>query len=100
MPDDIPSPNRPKPDRPKPPNHLVWAILVTIFCCQVLGIVSLVNAIQVDRKWKAGDYIGAEEASRSTRVWALLGAVIGFILLLVSFIVNFFFLNTSGNPLL
>jgi hypothetical protein len=26
------------------PNHLVWAILATLFCCLPLGIVSIVYA--------------------------------------------------------
>ena len=88
--------NKSRPDRPKPPNNLIWGILATIFCCQVLGIVSIVYAIQVDRKWKAGDYIGAEESSRTARIWALLAAVIGLLLLVVCFIVNIFYLNPEG----
>ena len=34
---------------PYVPNHLVWAILVTIFCCLPFGIVSIVYAAQVNR---------------------------------------------------
>ncbi len=42
-----------------PPNYLVFAILATIFCCQILGIVSIVFAAQVNSKWNAGDIQGA-----------------------------------------
>ena len=34
-----------------PPNHLVWAILSTLFCCLPLGIASIVFAAQVNSKY-------------------------------------------------
>ena len=43
------------------PNHLVWSILSTLFCCLPLGIVSIVYASQVDGKRAAGDIAGARE---------------------------------------
>lgn len=57
-----------------PPNYLVFAILTTIFCCQVLGIVSIVYAAQVNSKWASGDFKGAEEASRNAKLWAWISA--------------------------
>ena len=40
--------------QPYIPNYLVQAILVTIFCCLPLGIVSIVYAAQVNGKAAAG----------------------------------------------
>ncbi|RDZ26232.1 CD225/dispanin family protein [Lysobacter silvisoli] len=57
------------------PNHLVWAILTTLFCCLPLGIVSIVYAAQVDGKRAAGDIVGARAASRSAGNWALASAL-------------------------
>jgi len=54
-----------------PPNYLVFAIIVTIFCCQILGIVSIVFAAQVNSKWNAGDFEGALDASKNAKLWAL-----------------------------
>ncbi|MGH8025829.1 MAG: CD225/dispanin family protein [Pseudoxanthomonas sp.] len=56
------------------PNHLVWAILSTLFCCLPFGIVSIVFASQVDGKLAAGDIAGAREASAKAKFWALLAA--------------------------
>lgn len=56
------------------PNHLVWAILSTLFCCLPLGIVSIVYASQVDGKRAAGDIAGAREASGKAKFWAMLSA--------------------------
>ena len=58
------------------PNHLVWAILSTLFCCLPLGIVSIVYAAQVDGKRATGDIAGAREASAKAKFWALLSAAL------------------------
>lgn len=59
------------------PNHLVWAIVTTLFCCLPLGIVSIVFSSQVDGKRIAGDLAGAREASRKAKSWAIWSAVAG-----------------------
>ena len=64
---------------PYVPNHLVWAILSTLFCCLPLGIVSIVYAAQVDGKRAAGDIAGAREASGKARFWAMLSAGLALI---------------------
>ena len=52
-----------------PDNHLVAAILTTLFCCLPFGIVSIVKSSQVNSKWQAGDYQGAIEASEEAKTW-------------------------------
>jgi len=59
------------------PNHLVWAILTTLFCCLPLGIVSIVYASKVDGLRAAGDLPGAWDASRKAKNWAIASALIG-----------------------
>ena len=56
------------------PNHLVWAIVTTLFCCLPLGIVSIIYATQVDGKRAAGDIRGARESSEKAKFWAVLSA--------------------------
>jgi len=67
------------------PNHLVWAILTTLFCCLPFGIVSIVYASQVDGKRAAGDINGAREASRKAGLWAIWAAVTLPLLLMLWF---------------
>ncbi len=67
------------------PNHLVWAILTTLFCCLPLGIVSIVYASQVDGKRAVGDLAGARQASQNAKTWAIWAAVAGPLLLLAWF---------------
>lgn len=63
-----------------PPNYLVFAILTTIFCCQILGIVSIVFAAQVNSKWNSGDLQGALEAIRNAKLRAWIAFGSGFII--------------------
>ncbi|MCY1720604.1 CD225/dispanin family protein [Prolixibacteraceae bacterium Z1-6] len=65
------------PQGTPPPNYLVFAILVTIFCCQILGIVSIVFAAQVNSKWSAGDIEGAINASKNAKLWAWISFAVG-----------------------
>jgi len=77
------------PVQPEIPSYLVWAILTTLFCCLPFGIVSIIYAAQVGGKTAAGDYAGAEAASRSARTWAMvsffcgLGVVVLWIIMAV-----------------
>lgn len=57
---------------PAVPNHLVWAILATLFCCLPFGIVSIVYASKVDGLRLSGNLHGAIEMSDKARNWALL----------------------------
>ncbi len=83
------NPNSQRP--PMPDNYLVWGILVTILCgCGMpLGIVSIINASKVGSAYAAGDYVGAEKASKDAKKWAIWGAVVGgvFVLLYLLFVV-------------
>ena len=50
------------------PNYLVFAILATIFCCLPTGIPAIVYAAQVNGKLQAGDFAGAQAASKSAKM--------------------------------
>jgi Interferon-induced transmembrane protein len=52
------------------PNHLVWAILATLFCCLPFGIVAIVYAAKVDSLVAGGDYHGAVDASDKAKMWS------------------------------
>lgn len=71
------------PQGTPPPNHLVWAILSTLFCCLPLGIVSIVFAAQVNSKWTSGDAAGAQDASDKARKFALWSTIIGVVVIVI-----------------
>jgi hypothetical protein len=65
-----PAPSISSYNRP-PNNHLVAAILVTIFCFWPFGIVAIIKAASVNSLWMKGDAARAHRAARSARAWAL-----------------------------
>ena len=64
---------------PEVPNHLVWAILVTIFCCMPFGIVSIVYAAQVNGMVAAGNINAARQASENAKMWAWIAFAVGLV---------------------
>lgn len=82
------NPNSQRP--PMPDSYLVWGILVTICCCLPFGIVSIVNATKVSSAYAAGDYVGAEKASKDAKkfaIWGIAGGAIFIVLYLLFFVV-------------
>jgi hypothetical protein len=78
-----------------PKNWLVESILVTLFCCLPFGIVGIVNAAQVNSKYAAGDYAGAENASREAGKWVKIGFWVGLGVVILYCIAVFLFGATA-----
>jgi predicted secreted protein len=68
-----------QPPGQAPNNHLVWSILVTLFCCLPFGIVAIVKSSQVNGLWAQGRYAEAQASADSARKWVISGAVIGVV---------------------
>ena len=60
-------------------NHLVFAILATIFCCMPFGIPAIVYAAQVNGKLGAGDYAGAVDSSKKAGMWCWISFGLGLV---------------------
>lgn len=63
------NPQMNRPNRYPPKNHLVEAILVTIFCCLPFGIVGIINAARVENAFYSGDETEAERLSGQALKW-------------------------------
>lgn len=63
----------------RPKNYLVESILITMCCCQPLGIVGIVFASQVNSKYDAGDFNGALQSSKDAKKWITWGFAIGLV---------------------
>lgn len=59
------------------PDHLVWSILVTLFCCVPFGIVAIVKAAAANSKKSVGDYYGAMQDANAAKTWLWWGFGIG-----------------------
>ena len=67
------------PVPPCPPTNLAWAIIVTILCCQIFGIIAIVYAAQVKSKYDAGQYETAVKYSENSALWCKLGIAFGLV---------------------
>ena len=79
-------------ESPNVPNHLVWAILTTIFCCLPFGIVSIVYAAKVNGMVAAVNIDGARQASKKAKTWAWVafgtGLIVYVLLILIAILSN------------
>ncbi|MDR2955257.1 MAG: CD225/dispanin family protein [Prevotella sp.] len=84
----------PKPT--KPDNYLALSIIATVVslitCCGwvscigvILGIIAIVFSTQVDSKYFAGDFVGAESASKNAKLLSMIA--IGTIILSIVWII-------------
>lgn len=71
--------------QPRPQNYLVLAILTTIFCCLIPGIVSIVYAAKVNGLYAEGRYDEAMAASRNAKTWGLVGLGLGILTYIILF---------------
>ena len=69
--------NHDKRHEPMPPTYLIWAILITVFCCFIPGIVAIVFSSQVSTRYYSGDIEGAWRASRNAEAWIIVSFVLG-----------------------
>ena len=72
------------------PNNLVWSIIAivvsVIACCLPHGLISLIFALQVNKKAAAGDTAGAMQAAKNAKLWAIISiavSVVWFVIALV-----------------
>lgn len=80
-----PPPQAPPPAA-QPSNHLVFAILTTIFCCLPFGIVAIVKASQVNGLWAQGRYAEAQQSADSAKKWAKWSLIIGLVVIAINVI--------------
>ncbi len=84
------------PARPHVPNYLWQSIVVTMCCCMPFGIVAIIYAAKVDGLVAMGNFVGAEAASKSAKLWFYLALGIG-LLIGVPYIVLVFIGAVAGG---
>ena len=77
------NPNQPLPPYeqrpPMPKTYMVWAIISTICCCLISGIVAIFFAANVSTKYYQRDFAGAEKASEQAQIWIIVSIVLGVV---------------------
>jgi len=84
----------------KPNNYLVWAILSTVFCCLVTGIVSIVYSSKVNEAYAGGNYEEAIKASKTAKMWLFIGlgiSLLFWVVYIAIFGLAFFVAMSNGD---
>jgi t-SNARE complex subunit (syntaxin) len=75
------------------PNNMILAIVATVVslaCCLPHGVVSLIFAMQVNKKAAAGDIDGATKAARQAKMFAWISIIVGVVWFVVAMIFGLF----------
>ena len=85
---------------PMPDTYMVWAVLVTVFCCLPFGIVSIVKASQVSSLYSQGRYQEAVAASEAAKKWAIWSAIVGVVLSIIVIVLQIVGIGLLGTAAL
>lgn len=69
-----PVPNLPQQQEPCPPSNLVWAIIATVLCCSVPGIIGIVFAFLTKKYYREGNIEKAKRMS-DYGAWAIIFSI-------------------------
>lgn len=64
-----------------PPTYLVWSILLTICCCNPLGVIPIITGAQVNSRYNNMDFEGARRSSYITEWWVIICFVLGLMMI-------------------
>lgn len=74
---------------PNIPDYLVWSIITTLCCCLPLGIAGIVLSVQTKSEMKIGNFAAAQEKSKYAFYCNLIGLIVGFLVNIIAFAVQF-----------
>lgn len=74
-----------------PPTNLVWAILSTILCFTIFGIIAIVYAAKVSSRYRIGDIATAKKFSDRAAMWSILSITIGVVTAPIYYIFQLFY---------
>src|ERR1700749_302289 len=86
-----------QPAAQQPNNYLVWAILVTVLCFPITGIVTIVKAASVNGLWTQGRYAEAQAAADSAKKWVRWSVII-WVVLVVIYVVILVIIMVTAHP--
>lgn len=83
----MPQPPMPQPPMPQPPvapeaeapTNLVWAVIATVMCCQITGVIAIVYGVMTSSANSAGNYDKARRYSDIAQIWVMVSIVLGLI---------------------
>ena len=78
----VPQPQVPQPPvapEAEAPTNLVWAVIATVMCCQITGVIAIVYGAMTSSANSAGNYEKARRYSDIAQIWVMVSIVLGLI---------------------
>ena len=83
----MPQSPMPQPPMPQPPvapeaeapTNLVWAVIVTVMCCQITGIIAIVYGAMTSTANSVGNYEKARHYSDIAQIWVMVSIALGLV---------------------
>lgn len=69
-----------RPENQCPANYLVWSILLTLLCCNPIGIIPIITGAGVRTRWRNQHYDSAARQSEATAWWLMITIVTSLML--------------------
>ena len=61
------------------PTNLVWAVIATVMCCQITGVIAIVYGVMTSSANSAGNSDKARRYSDIAQIWVMVSIVLGLI---------------------
>ncbi len=74
-----PMPQPPVAPEAEAPTNLVWAVIATVMCCQITGVIAIVYGAMTSSANSAGNYAKARRYSDIAQIWVMVSIVLGLI---------------------
>lgn len=77
----VPPPGSAAPPAGAPwtPLSLAWPVVITLFCCLIGGIVSIIYTSQANTKALQGNFAGAQADAKTAKTWMTISVITGAI---------------------
>lgn len=71
-----------------PASYLVWSILMTVLCCNPIGIVPIITGVVTRSRYSNRDYAGSKRMSEATAWWVMITIVTCLMLMPFAMLMN------------
>ena len=69
----------PAPSEAEARTNRVWAVIVTVMCCQITGIIAIVYGVMTSTANSAGNYEKARHYSDIAQIWVMVSIALGLV---------------------
>lgn len=78
----VPQPPMPQPPvapEAEAPTNLVWAVIATVMCCQITGVIAIAYGVMTSSANSAGNYEKARRYSDIAQIWVMVSIALGLV---------------------